>query len=129
MTLPWLKIGGATAGVLATGALLGFAAVAAMREARALVDKGEALADARWRAELALKEAEAERRIDAARAAGAAESAAAAKDADARRLSAEAALRKARNADPDFDRALRVHWPDDYFDSVCGEAAGCRPPS
>jgi len=129
VTTPWLKIGGAAAGVLAAGTLLGFAVVAAMREARALVEKGEELSDARWRAELALKEAEAERRIADARAEGEKAGAAAAAEAETKRAAAVAALRKARNEDPDFDRALSVPWPDAYFDSVCGQTAGCRPPS
>lgn len=117
-----IQYGGVGIGLILSATLL-------VRAVLSAVEKGEDLANAKWEATLALKEIEARDRIEAAREAGRAEGETARADAERRAVNALRALNEARNADPKFDEAMRVRWPDSYFASVCGERPGCRPPN
>lgn len=118
----WGKIVGSLVGVLAAGGFF-------IMQARGLIKVGVNLSDAKWEAKLALQQLEAQDAIDAAREAGKAEAASETAKAEARAASAMRALQEARNADPKFDEVLRTRWPRSYFDSVCGERPGCKPPN
>ncbi len=94
---------------------------------RGIYNDGADARDAFWQAEIARKNLEAADTLADARAAGRAEGESAAARAEQRAIGAEAALRRARNDDPEFDAVLSAQWPDDWFISVCDGRPGCVP--
>lgn len=121
---------------LAGKAIAGLAAAAALAHGvgaivggvRAAYRDGEAASDARWTAEIERLNAERERALREAIEAGRAYAAAERMRAERRADALESALEEARHADPDFDAAMRAHYPADYFVRVCDERPGCDYP-
>jgi hypothetical protein len=124
-----LGIAGKIGLVTSSMAALVLAMTLLVLQIRGIYNDGAEARDAFWKAEIATKNLEAVDNLADARAAGRAEGLTAARAAEQRAAGAEAALRRARQDDPEFDQVLNAQWPDGFFISVCDGRPDCLPPN